>query len=412
MMYTSISTALEQLFQVTPPIDEFERVPLEQCLHRTLGEPISTTHPVPSFDRAAMDGYALRAQDTPGNLRLIGTVSAGDAVYVACGAGQAVRILTGAPIPQGADAVIEQERVLVQNGEVIVDRPISPSRNVSPRGSEFSANITVLRRGTRIGPVEIGLLAALGRDRVVVVRKPHILLITTGSELMLPGEPLGPSQIYDANRFLFTAWLQLAGAEVTVLPIVPDVTGQFIAVLRQALLHQPRFDLVISTGGVSVGDKDDVIHSLSKESQLLFWRLDMHPGKSIAAGVLDTVPILALSGNPGAAMTSWLMLGVPLLAHLQYGRARQEALTGRLCEGFPKKTRETRFLRSRVISTPTGNEFDLHLAQQSDLISSYAQADAFAIIPHDSDPIAPGTLINGLRVSGLGSTALTWDPFD
>ncbi|PSR32243.1 MAG: hypothetical protein C7B46_15150 [Sulfobacillus benefaciens] len=410
MAYTAVTDALAQLFEVSTPINDIETCSLHDCVGRTLAETLITNSPIPRFSRAAMDGYAVQSRDLPGELTIIGTIGAGDTPNVECHSGQAYRIFTGAPLPPGSDAVVEQEQAMAANGLVRIDSRIKPGRNISPAGSEFAVDTVVLRRGQRLGPIQLGLVATLGLDSVRVLRKPRVLVVTTGSELVLPGSPLPSAHIYDANRFVLTAWLESAGAQVTALPIVPDVPGSFISELHQALTMGPGFDMVITTGGVSVGDKDDVIQSLRQNSHLLFWRADMHPGKSVAASVVDNVPVLSLSGNPGAAMTSWIVLGVPWLAYMHHGRIRQETVFGRLNDGFPKATRETRYLRSRIIADKTGNIFDLSLPQQSDLLSSYAAADAFAIIPQGSPPIAPGTIIKGLRTPGLGSTALSWEP--
>ena len=410
MAYTSVTDALALLFEVSTPINDVEICSLHHCAGRTLAETLTTNSPIPRFDRAAMDGYAVQSHDLPGELTVMGTIGAGDTPSMECDSGHAYRIFTGAPLPPGADAVVEQEQAIAANGLVRIDSPVKLGRNISLAGSEFAVDTVVLRRGQRLEPVHIGLIATLGLNSVRVLRKPRVLLVTTGSELVLPGSSLPSAHIYDANRFVLTAWLEAAGAQVTALPIVPDMPGLFISELHQALASVPGFDMVVTTGGVSVGDKDDVIQSLREHSRLLFWRADMHPGKSIAGSVVDNVPILSLSGNPGAAMTSWIVLGVPWLAHMHHGRLRQEIVFGRLIDGFPKATRETRYLRTRIIADETGTTFDLNLPQQSDLLSSYAAADAFAIIPHGTPPIAPGTAITGLRTPGLGSTALSWDP--
>jgi molybdopterin molybdotransferase len=410
MAYTSVTDALARLFQASSPINDVEICSLHHCAGRTLAETLTTSSPIPRFDRAAMDGYAVQSRDLPGQLTVMGTIGAGDIPSLACQSGQAYRIFTGAPLPPGADAVVEQEQAMADNGLVRIGSRVKPGRNISPSGSEFAADTVVLGRGQRLGPIHVGLVATLGLNSVRVLRKPRVLLVTTGTELVLPGSHLPAAHIYDANRFVLTTWLEAAGAQVTALPIVPDIPGLFISELHQALAMVPGFDMVITTGGVSVGDKDDVIQSLRENSHLLFWRADMHPGKSIAGSVVDNVPVLSLSGNPGAAMTSWVMLGVPWLAYMHHGRIRQEIVFGCLTDGFPKATRETRYLRSRIIADKSGNMFDLSLPQQSDLLSSYAVADAFAIIPQGSPPIAPGTVITGLRTPGLGSTALSWDP--
>lgn len=411
MAHTTVSEALDQLFQATNPLSEVESVALDASLGRTLAADLAAPFAVPRFDRSAMDGYAIRAQDVPGTLVLTGSMVAGQSDGPRCEPGQAIRILTGAPIPDGADAVIEQEQVHRLDLQIQIPLTVRKGRNISKAGSELGLGDHVLRRGQRIGPTEVAMMAAIGHEHVMVFRAPHVLLITTGDELTLPGTPLSPSHIYDVNRFLLGSWLHAAGAVVTTLAIIPDQAGQFIRRLHKALAAEP-FDLVVSSGGVSVGDRDDVIHALTQDTELLFWRVDMHPGKSVAGARFEGTPILALSGNPGAAMTSWLILGAPLLAHLNHGEIYQERIRGRLLQSFNKSTRETRYLRVRTYSDDRGLHLDWNLPQQSDVLGSFSAADAFAIIPNSSPAISADTMLDGLRTGGLGPMSITWNPKD
>ncbi len=407
MDHITVSQALDQLFHAATPIAEVEIVTLSASLGRTLAEDLRAPLAVPHFDRAAMDGYALHAADAPGDLILGGSIAAGQILKTRCDPGCAIRILTGAPIPLGADTVVEQEQVHAVGNRVHVPLRIRAGRNISQTGSEFAAGDIILRQGQRIGPTEIAMFAAIGCEEVPVFRAPRVLLITTGDELTLPGSPLSQSHIYDVNRFLLASWLSAAGARVTSLPIIGDQTGLFMSELQNALSSEV-FDLVISSGGVSVGDRDDVIHSLTHDAELLFWRVDMHPGKSVAGARLQNTPILALSGNPGAAMTSWVILGTPLIAHLNHGALYQEHIRGRLHLEFNKPTRETRYLRVRTHTDADGLVFDWGLPQQSDVLGSFSTADAFAIIPRKSPGIPTNIVLDGLRTGGLGPMGITW----
>lgn len=409
MAHTTVLEALNQLFGATHPLSDVETVVLSASLGRTLAVDVAAPFAVPHFDRSAMDGYAIRSEDAPGTMVLAGSIVAGQTAGVRCGPGQAMRILTGAPLPDGADAVVEQEQVLRGDRHIQIPLTIRRGRNISKAGSEFVIGDTILRRGQRIGPTELAMMAAVGQEHVVVFRAPRVLLLTTGDELTLPGTPLSPSHIYDVNRFLLGSWLKAAGAVVTTLPIITDEVGQFMTHLQSALAIQP-FDLIVSSGGVSVGDRDDVIHALTKDTDLLFWRVDMHPGKSVAAARFKDTPILALSGNPGAAMTSWLVLGVPLLAYLNHGELYQERIQGRLVERFNKPTRETRYLRVRTHSDAHGLHFDWGLPQQSDVLGSFSTADALAIIPNSSPAVDTDMVLEGIRTGGLGPLTITWNP--
>lgn len=408
MAYLTRDEALTRLRSCTPPLSEVEAVALSQSLGRTLAKTIAARYAVPPFDRAAMDGYAVRAAETPGRFRLAGTVAAGD-TWTGAGLqpGQAVRILTGAPLPVGADCVVEQEQVAREHDAIVIARQARPGRNIAGAGTEWAAGQPVLRPGQYLGPLELGVAASAGRDVLTVFRKPRVLLIVTGSEIVPPGQPLGPGQIYNVNRFLLEGWLAKCGAEVTVAPPVPDTPAHIRQALDQDL---DRFDLVITTGGVSVGDRDFVIEHLKGAGDLLFWRVDMHPGKSIAASRHGGTTILALSGNPGAALTSWFLLGAPLIAHLNHGVLPISEVPGYLLEPFPKPTRETRYVRTRFVYTADGVGFDTSLTQSSDTIRAYSDTDGFMIIPQGSPALPAGARLTALRIAGLGPQRLTWEP--
>lgn len=403
MAYLSVTDALSQLCRTTSPISQTQTVPLGQAAGRTLARTVTSDIDLPPFDRAAMDGYALRAEDTPGKLYIGGHAAAGEPAH-RLKPREAIRVLTGAPLPHGADAVLEQERAERQGPWVTVPE-VKPGRNVSARGSDLTRGSTLVRAGQRLSAVEVGLLGAVGLSTVPVFRPPQVLLVTTGNELQSPGKPLGPGQIYDANLPLFSQLLKDWGALVTVDPAAGDTLNDIERALNRDL--EP-FDLIITTGGVSVGDHDHVIEFLTHEADLLFWRLDMHPGKSIAAARLRNRTIIALSGNPGAALTSWYLVVSPLLAHLYHARWPVREVFGRLKRPFPKKTRETRLIRARFLQTSTGLEFDTDLAQASDIIGSYALADGLVRIPHGADPLPAGAAVTALAIPGLGPWRLTW----
>ncbi|POB11138.1 molybdopterin molybdotransferase MoeA [Sulfobacillus sp. hq2] len=405
MRYISVEEAIALLIHHTPPLQETEWVPLTQSSGRTLAMTITAQSAAPPFARSAMDGYALKALDTPGTFRIAGYVSAGEVLRKPLQAGDAVRIMTGAPLPEGLDAVIEQEAVELQAGVVHVAQRVQPGRNVTLQGSEFPQGTVLMRPGQRLGSLQIGVLALGGYAHIAVYRRLRVLLVTSGDELIDPGNALGPGQIYNVNASLFYSLLHELGADVTVqhLPDTLDAVHEFFN--RPDLAA---YDLVLTTGGVSVGDKDHIIHFLQQRAQLLFWRTDMHPGKSIAAARYQGTTILALSGNPGAALMSWYNIALPFLVALLHAQLPIERMSGRLLQDFPKKTRETRFLRARLIRQPDGWYFDTNLPQQSDRITTYEAADVLVVIPHGSPPVPAGTVLEGKKIPGLGSLHLTW----
>lgn len=405
MPYLSITKAREMLKDSTPPITATVNLPLDQAVGRTLAEPIIAARPSPPFDRAAMDGYATQSQSVPGRLRILGSAAAGSTWPGVIQPGTTVRVLTGAPLPAGSDTVIEQEQVTVEEGHAVIHRPFAAWRNISRTGSEYQAGDCLLSPGERINAVHLGQIASSGTDHVPVFRSPRVLLITTGSELTALGQPLDEGHIFDVNRTLFASLLKSASAEVTLGPVLEDSPEALEEVFSRDLSP---FDFVLTTGGVSVGDKDYVIQYLSQKTSLLFWRVDMHPGKSIAAARHHGTTIVALSGNPGAALTSWYLLVLPLLAHLNQGIWTTKEVPGTLLRAFPKKTRETRYLRVRFVPRMTGTEFDSDLPQSSDGIQSYTAADGLVVIPHGSEPLAEKSPVTGLLVPGIGASKTTW----
>ncbi|SMC02784.1 molybdopterin molybdotransferase [Sulfobacillus thermosulfidooxidans DSM 9293] len=406
MSYISVTEALDLLKSVRGRIEDSEQIPIEQCWGRTLAEEVVAFSDSPPFHRAAMDGYALRAQDTPGTLPILGQVNAGEVFTQHVPQGYAVRIMTGAPLPQELDTVIEQEAVTRHNQHIEVPRVVKTLRNVSTQGSEITRGTTVFQPGQYIGSLEMGLLALSGYATVKVYRKPRVLLVTTGDELQNPGQALQPGHIYNVNRYLFAALLTEAGADVTWAPPAAD-TSHAVAL---ALSDLTPYDLVITTGGVSVGDKDHVIQFLRNHTRLLFWRVDMHPGKSIAGAEKDHVPILALSGNPGAAMMSWYLIGLPFVVSLYGAYLPLRHISGRLRHPFMKPTRETRYLRARIQVEQGEIFFDTQLPQGSDIITAYRQSEVLAIIPEGSPPVPSGTEVTGLMIPGLGPERLYWLP--
>ncbi len=406
MGHISVMEALNLIKTIRSPIQEIEEVPIEHTLGRTLAQTIRARADAPPFPRAAMDGYALRSQETPGIFKIQGQINAGDIFTNPVPGGHAVRIMTGAPIPWELDTVIEQEAVIKHDESIDIDKTVSTSRNISQKGSEITSGQIVLSPGQRLAPPEIGILALSGYEYVKVYTRPRVLLITTGNELQNPGEKLRPAHIYNVNRYLFTTLLTETGAIVDKTPHAMDCLQS----VEKAFADLSSYDLVISTGGVSVGDKDHVIQYLNENTHVLFRWIDMHPGKAMAAAQRDNVPILALSGNPGAALTAWFLVVLPYLVSLFGARLSVRQVTGRLLHPFNKVTRETRYLRSRLVVKDGEIFFDQNLPQGSDIITPYRQADVFAIIPQGSPKLPANTMLNALMIPGLGQTGLNWEP--
>lgn len=305
-------------FSALPAVD----LDLAAAHGKVLARDVAAPHDLPPFANSAMDGYALRAADTHGadghsiELQVIGSVQAGDASQPSIGPGQAARIMTGAALPPGADAVVRLEDVAIGPGSVIVSHAVRARSHVRERGEDFCAGAPVLHAGMRLLAPEIGALAALGVAQASVHRRPRIGLLSTGDEVVPPGEPLRAGQIYDCNAYLLAALVRELDAE----PVMLGIAGDSLAALRDRLTACPDLDLLVTSGGVSVGDFDLVGDALGELGAVELWQLRIKPGKPLAFGDVLGVPMLGLPGNPVAALVAFMQLGRPAIMRMS-GRA-------------------------------------------------------------------------------------------
>lgn len=373
------------------PLADTERVPLSRAVGRILAEPVTAPQDWPPFARAAMDGYAFRSTETPGTFSVVGTLYAGDVWRTPLRRGEALRIMTGAPLPPEFDTVLELEAV--QPGpNIAVLQSVKSQRNIMPAGHEYPAGSLVLASGTRLSPIAIAQMAGIGYSDAVVFQSPKILVLVTGDEVVPAGSPLDEGHIYDATGPLIRLLASELGAQAE-LRYVADRRRAVLAALRRAA---DRYHLVITTGGVSVGLKDFLPSLLEEHFHRLFWRADIHPGKAMAAGLLRPgVPVLSLSGNPGATLTAWYVIVAPVVAALTRHPYRLIWTDGRLMRPYPKSTRETRYLKARFVRTDDDLLFDVIANQSSDALKSFADADGLVVIPHGSPPQREQTRLQG-----------------
>lgn len=311
-----VEEALAQLLAMAEaaPILERERLPLAQTQGRVLADDLVSTLDLPPWPNSAMDGYALRLADWHGEpLPVSQRIFAGQAPEP-LKAGTCARIFTGAPVPAGADCVEMQENAQVQADErVLFSEPMSPWQNIRPQGQETTVGETVLVAGTRLGPIEQGLAASLGCAELEVVRPVRVAVLSTGDELVEPGQSLGPGQIYNSNRVLLCSWLQRLGCEVVDAGILPDD----LPTTRQRLAELSDVDLILSTGGVSVGEADFLGIALREEGELALWKLAIKPGKPLTFGHFRGVPVIGLPGNPASTLVTFALLARPYLLRRQ-----------------------------------------------------------------------------------------------
>jgi molybdopterin molybdotransferase len=384
---------------------ETEQVDLAQSIGRVLAENVVAPHDLPSFDNAAMDGYALRSQDTQGaasespvRLRVVGESAAGKPYPRSLGAGEAVAISTGAPVPEGANAVLPVEDARVEGETLICSQPVREGSHIRPKGQDVSAGSLLLSAGTRLRLQHLGMLAALGLTPLAVYRRPRVSLVVSGSELLPYDAPLQPGKIRDTNSLLLREWLTRRGIPTRFLGVAPDEMDATVRLLECALEEA---EVVVLTGGVSVGEHDLIKPALERlGARILFWRVNMKPGKPILFARWQERAVFGLPGNPLAVVVGVLNFVLPYLAALE-GEAEPlpRCLTARL--NAPVRKRETRaeFLTARLFVDEAGSLVAEPTPQQgSALLGSLAMANGFVYLPGGSGDYPAGALVDVLPV--------------
>ncbi|MBN6101404.1 molybdopterin molybdotransferase MoeA [Xanthomonas sp. CFBP 8703] len=326
-----------------------ERLALPRADGRILLEPLDAPIDLPPFANSAMDGFALRHADlhpdAPTVLRLAGEQFAGEDLRQAIGAGECLRVTTGAPLPAGADTVVIKENVVERDGQVQVPAAPVAGAHVRARGEDVRAGERVLEAGLALTPSRIGLAAALGVAQVAVAARPTVAVFATGDELVEPGMPLKPGQIYNSNRDMLMAQLRLLGLEPTAWPTLPDDPQRIESMLTDAA---SAFDVVLTCGGVSAGEKDYLPRLLDERGRIHFWKVRMRPGMPLLFGELDRALFLGLPGNPVSVLATFMAIGRPLLDALQQRAEPRPQWRARLASGWDKRHERLEFLRGRM----------------------------------------------------------------
>lgn len=313
--------AYRSVLDACAPVDGTERVPLSDLAGRVLAEDLTSPIDVPGFDRAAMDGYAVRAEDTQGasephprRLRIAGVAHAERTGALTVRPGDCVQIATGAAMPPGADGVVMVERTRLEGGDLLVPRPVSPQEHVSLRGSDIRKGSLVLRTGSVMTPPRVAVAAAVGSTTLEVHRRPQVALFSSGSELREPGHRLEPGQIYNSNAPALRALFLQHGADVTVGEILPDEVG---AMVKQLKAHQ-RHDLIVVSGGSSVGERDLLQDAVRALGQVTFHGVQVKPGKPLLLGQAGRVPLVGLPGYPASCLCDAYLFLVPALRRMSH----------------------------------------------------------------------------------------------
>jgi molybdopterin molybdotransferase len=389
-----VEEALERILSRIGVLGD-EQVPLHRALHRVLAEPVVATLDLPPWPNSSMDGYALRGADTvgaseaaPARLGVAGRVAAGHVADRALEPGEAFRIFTGGPLPQGADSVVPQEDVTLEGATLLVPRAVKTGDYVRPRGEDVRGGDRVLEPGRPLGPAELGILAALGRSQVRVVRRPRVGILSTGDEIVDLGGRLGPGQIPNSNTYSLMAQVREAGAKPVSLGVARDLQSDIEARFRWGL----GCDLLISSAGVSVGEHDFVKSALAElGAEQHLWLVDMRPGKPIAFATIPStgkraLPVFALPGNPVSAMVTFELFVRPALRRLG-GHSRLDRPLIQACAEAPiaNPGRRRGYLRVTLsVDGAGGYRARLTGDQSSGILRSMVAADGLAVVPGDT----------------------------
>ncbi|TFY95273.1 molybdopterin molybdenumtransferase MoeA [Pseudomonas nabeulensis] len=389
-----VEQALQQLLDMAAaaPIREQQTLALADCDGRVLAQDLVSTLDLPPWPNSAMDGYALRVADWTGEPLVVSQRIFAGAAPEPLAAGTCARIFTGAPVPEGADCVEMQENAVVHADErVSFTEPLQIDQNIRPQGQETTVGELVLTAGTRLGPIELGLAASLGHAQLSVIRRPRVAVLSTGDELIEPGQALGPGQIYNSNRRVLCSWLARMGCEVIDAGILPDDLEQ----TRARLAGLSAVDLILSTGGVSVGEADFLGIALREEGELALWKLAIKPGKPLTFGHFRGVPVIGLPGNPASTLVTFALLARPYLLRRQ-GVADVEPLRFEVPVGFewPKPGNRREYLRGRIEQ----GKAIIYRNQSSGVLRSAAWAEGFVEVL-EGTTLGVGDTVNFIPLS-------------
>ncbi len=409
-----VDKAREFISQVLTPITTTERVHIRAALGRVLAEDIISPLDVPGHDNSAMDGWAYRHTDTLSYVHpetvagsggttpmaRIGTSFAGKPYLGPVGKGECVRIFTGAVMPADCDTVAMQERVTEDDAGVHIPNDLKPGQNRRFRGEDLKSGATALKKGALFGPAALGLVASLGIGEVSVYRKLRVAFFSTGDELKSIGSTLGPGEIYDSNRYTLYGMLERAGCEPIDLGNFVDTPEAIRAAFKRASADA---DVVITSGGVSVGEADFIKQMLNELGEVLFWKIAMKPGRPMAYGKVGGAHFFGLPGNPVAVMVTFYQFVRSALATLQ-GRtdyALQPMVKATLVNRIKKLPGRTEFQRGVLTITANGVEVKTTGDQGSGILSSMTQANCFVVLATDVGSVEPGSLVDVQMFDGL-----------
>ena len=390
----SLGEALNKIRERVLPVHACERLPIRECLDRVNNEAVKAPHNVPPLPNSAMDGFAVAIsslkQGEITELDEIGTAFAGTPFSGNCGPGQCVRIMTGALVPAGTDTVITQEQVeITESGRIRVGSDHRSGENIRLAGEDITQGEIVIDAGARLSPADIGVLASLGIGQLQVKRKPVVAFFSTGDELVSIGEKLEPGKIYDSNRYSLHGMLSRLTVDIIDLGVVKDEPAAMREVLEKA---STRADLIISTGGVSVGEADYIRPALADLGTTEFWKIAIKPGRPLTFGQIDASIFMGLPGNPVAVMVTFSQFVVPAIDALAGAKPRRPALfRARALDAMRKKPGRYEFQRG-IATLDDNNKWQVGKTgkQGSGILTSMSRANCFVVLPDENDGVEAG----------------------
>jgi len=400
----SVGAARSLILDTLSPIEGWECVAVRAALDRVLARDVIAPCNVPAYDNSAMDGYAVRAADLASDaetaLALVGTAFAGHPFAHTVGAGQAVRIMTGAPVPDGADTIVMQELTRCEGEQVRVPAGLKKGQNLRRAGEDLAAGSIALAAGTRCGPAELGLIASLGIAEVVVHRPLRVAFFSTGDEITSIGLPLAPGKVYDSNRYTLFGALSRLGCELLDMGVIPDEAAALEAALRDAAQAA---DVIITSGGVSVGEADFIREMMARMGEVSFWKLAIKPGRPMAFGRIGDAVLFGLPGNPVAVLVSFYQFVQDALLKLMgvSPLAPAERFAVRADFALRKQPGRVEYLRGRLQRDGAEPTVAMAGAQGSGVLRSMSDADCFVVLPEDCTAVQPGDMVFIQPFNGL-----------
>jgi molybdopterin molybdotransferase len=389
----TIAEALDVVIARTLPLD-VEQVQIDQAHGRVLARPATAVIDLPPFASSAMDGYAVRAADTPGQLPVVASAAAGRPSDRPLAPREAIAIATGALVPDGADAVVPIEVVVYNDNTVEIPSEVPAGANIRPRGGDIRARAEVVPAGARLSAAHVGALAAAGVTELACTRRPRVRVLTTGTELRRIGESLQPGEIYESNGTMLAAALEPTGASVEILRPVPDELDAH----RRSIAEGLEADVLVTSGGVSVGTHD-LVRSVEQELGVeeVFWGVAMRPGKPLSFGFRGATLVFGLPGNPVSSLVAALLFVRPALLALQGASAPGPAWCGgTIATGVRRSTARDELLRARSVLTESGVVLTPVIGQESHMITRAATADALVHIPQGEGELPAGANVRYL----------------